>query len=290
VDGHAEDVEPLGPAVVRSLRALTALLLVAGLVAAVLVDGATGRDPGRRIRTAAAAASGPATRLRWATRSVIRTGSFTSTSVGEAEVDGPHRRARFTTVIDGADRFQLVADGDRVLVELPMARWSEFGGRTWAPVDAAGLAKVTAARSGKDGAVRPDYTSLRHARDARDVGRERVRGVLTTHFHTLVDRRAAFRHAMDGAPDAEVDRALAPLARVPLDVWLDDQDRVRRIREDVAVTYPKSMGGTEIHIRTTTEAYDFGAPITIDVPPDDAVADHPVDLRTLFDTPASGGH
>jgi hypothetical protein len=58
----------------------------------------------------------------------------------------------------------------------------------------------------------------------------------------------------------------------------------------VRITFPASLGGTKVRLIVTTEGYDFGAPISIELPPDEEIADRPVDLRTLFATTAPGGN
>jgi len=81
---------------------------------------------------------------------------------------------------------------------------------------------------------------LRRAAASTDrVGREDVRGVRVTHYRLLMD----------------TDRVETPLPRAPeVDVWIDDDDLVRRIR------YGGSAGGT-------IEFFDFGEPVAIDAPP-----------------------
>ena len=84
------------------------------------------------------------------------------------------------------------------------------------------------------------------------VGDEDVRGVSTAHYWTTAE--------MEAEEDARID------------VWLDDSDRVRRVRHAFEVEgRPFSFA---------FEVFDVGKPVTIEVPPADLVG--PFDPKDLF--------
>ena len=53
---------------------------------------------------------------------------------------------------------------------------------------------------------------------------------------------------------------------LPLDVWLDGNGYIRKVRYD-------EHAGRRQAAKVTMELHDFGAPVTIDAPPDDSVVD-----------------
>jgi hypothetical protein len=120
--------------------------------------------------------------------------------------------------------------------------------------------------------------------DIEELGQEEVRGVETTHYRATVD----LDEAVDGTaeigelPDemreqleAEIERMKnqTGLETLPVDVWLDEDDLVRRIRIDV--TFP--VQGEELGLEMTTDFFDFG--VDVDVAPPSA--DETVDIMEL---------
>jgi len=100
------------------------------------------------------------------------------------------------------------------------------------------------------------FDLLRGVTDASQAGSEEVQGLACARFAARVDlgRVAA------GVPD---DTALPParsfeeLQRLPVDVWIDQEKYVRRIRFEYSG--PHGAGGG-----VTAEWFDFGTPRTID--------------------------
>ena len=97
------------------------------------------------------------------------------------------------------------------------------------------------------------------------VGEERVRGVDTVHFRTTIDQPAVGASTGTGT-GGEATRA------VEVDVWLDEEDRFRRLRQSFHVD------GTRF--TSTFEVFDLGTPVSIDLPPEDQVG--PFDTKDLF--------
>jgi hypothetical protein len=108
------------------------------------------------------------------------------------------------------------------------------------------------------------------------IGRERIRGVQTTHYRAKVDlrrypdlvpqdRRAAARNVME-----QLVRA-SGTSTYPEDVWIDAAKRVRR----AAITYTFKAGREPANsdVRIVHDLYDFGAPVHIELPPEHEVVD-----------------
>jgi hypothetical protein len=94
-----------------------------------------------------------------------------------------------------------------------------------------------------------------------EVGREQVRGVETTHYSATVDLRKY--------PDEDIEKIieLTGQSEIPMDVWIDDDQRVRRMEWEQAVAKGQEPG------RIVAEYVRFGVPVDIDIPDDDEVFD-----------------
>lgn len=92
-----------------------------------------------------------------------------------------------------------------------------------------------------------------------EVGRERIRGVDTRHL----------KGSLQG-----------PFGIWVVEVWLDGEDRTRRTRYTMAVSLPNVPGPTLAGLPpppesmvTTTDYYDFGTKVDVQVPPDSDTTD-----------------
>lgn len=109
-----------------------------------------------------------------------------------------------------------------------------------------------------------------------EVGTEEVRGVETTHYKADLELRKAVDH-VPAARRAEAERAIDKIIEIsgsegyPMEVWIDDKKLVRRMRMDAEMNNP-AMGG-KIDIDMTMELFDYGTPVSLDVPDDDEVKD-----------------
>jgi hypothetical protein len=153
----------------------------------------------------------------------------------------------------------------------------ELGAPTpWVKVDLA----ASGLHGGADGAQLRQFQQadptqfLAYLRGVSDevetLGREAVRGVGTTHYRATVDLERASREA--GAfTDPERFRQLVEqlgTSTVDLDVWVDDEGRVRRQRFEQPL--PEPPGAT---VGVTLELFDYGAPVEVSAPPADQVTD-----------------
>jgi hypothetical protein len=96
-------------------------------------------------------------------------------------------------------------------------------------------------------------------RDATEVGREEVRGVPTTRYRLGIDLAAADEQLPRGitAPGPRLYRSLRAL---PAEVWIDDEGRIRRMSYE---------HGERRDYWQTTELWDFGLDVEIQVPAED---------------------
>jgi len=106
---------------------------------------------------------------------------------------------------------------------------------------------------------------LQGATDVQAVGDEDIRGVATTHYKAFVDLNslADKNPALKPTIDQLVEQT--GLSRIPVEVWVDDQNFVRRMKE----TLDTAGASTEF----TIDLYDFGTPVTVTEPPAKDVVD-----------------
>lgn len=120
--------------------------------------------------------------------------------------------------------------------------------------------------------------------DIEELGEEKVRGVETTHYRATVDFDAAAERTADigELSDEMRDQVRAEIERMkkqtgletlPVDVWLDEDDLVRRIRMDF--TFP--LEGEEVGVEVTMDLFDFGVDVDVAPPP----AEQTVDITEL---------
>lgn len=100
---------------------------------------------------------------------------------------------------------------------------------------------------------------LRGVRKASYVGETAVAGVEVRHYRGTADLPAAAKSASEGQR-----RALAAAAKgfsrsgVPFDAYLDEQGRLRKLRQHFSVA--------NAEVASTTLLYDFGAPVDVRLP------------------------
>jgi hypothetical protein len=189
------------------------------------------------------------------------------------------------TVTGGGEAFDVVIQGTTVYEHVPEV--AAAAGREWIRIDldrlaeavgVEGLAELVQLQS-IDPSAGLQY--LRGASDSvRTVGKESIRGVRTTWYEATVD----VEKAAAGAPAVQQRtirsaKELFGISTIPTDVWIDGDGRVRRMKQSIdysaagsserfpAGSLPKSM-------EVTVEFYDFGAPVSVTIPPAEEVADY----------------
>jgi hypothetical protein len=106
------------------------------------------------------------------------------------------------------------------------------------------------------------------------VGSEPVRGVPTTRYRATIDL-SKLAGVLGTGNATRVREQLAKLiaqlgaSKVPVDVWVDAQHRVRRMGFDFAF----SPGGQQVQMRMTLELFDYGPTPSVQPPPASEVFD-----------------
>jgi len=96
------------------------------------------------------------------------------------------------------------------------------------------------------------------------VGHERIRGVSTTHYRAEIDLAKAVA-ALPGANAGEAQKAIGALgmSRLPMEVWVDSHNLVRRMQLDLHAP----AGGQNLQMQMDVELFGFGATPTVSAPP-----------------------
>jgi hypothetical protein len=181
----------------------------------------------------------------------------------------------------GKGPLEVVTDGNDVYVKVG-ALGSLLGAtsdKTWAKLSLADAPGPGA--GGGTGAV-ADGTEilgvLGQAGEVTTVGNEAVRGVDTTHYRGTLDVATA----LDQLPADQRSQAATRLGQVgidpeavsvPVDVWIGQDDLVRRVQVGLDASQIKSGASAagDLTATVTIELYDFGAPVDVTVPPADQV-------------------
>ena len=108
------------------------------------------------------------------------------------------------------------------------------------------------------------------------VGTEDVRGSATTHYRAVVDLNKAADQSPTARDAIKSTVKLLGSSSMPVDVWVDAQGRVRRMKYVVDLSKSKVTASTASvpgSVTFTLELFDFGVPVQAVVPPADQVVD-----------------
>ncbi|GAB1336438.1 lipoprotein [Streptomyces sp. E-15] len=245
-----------------------------------------GGDPVATLRRAADALR-DAGSSKAGTSMEMATGGTRVTIRGKGVYDYRRRLGRLTVMLP-ADASG--ASGHRPITELlaPGALYMKNRGAgvpadKWVRVDTATLSDGNLVTGG---ATDPYAAAelLRGTREAVLAGRTELAGTPVRHYRGTADLGRAARYASAGnrAPLAAAARGFAT-AVVPFDVYLDDQGRVRKLRQ--RFSFVNGREKATVAVASTLLLYGFGTPVDVRLPA-------PADIytgRIAEDEPASGG-
>jgi hypothetical protein len=256
--------------VMRLLAALSVALTIVAITAGCGASDAV--DPAVVAKAADATTAAGAARL--AMTAEIRG----QTLHGQGVTDPRQKRAQVTLALPGGQgEIESRYIGGTMFLRLPeSARQALPHGKEWAKID---MSRVLRSRgldtsrvqtpSGSD----PDQTlqALKGAGDVQRMGKEDVRGAATTHYKATIDMRKAAER-MAAGDKAKARQGMSALIKssggrstLPIEVWLDGQGRVRRMK------LTQRIQGQDASY--TMELYDFGTHHAVDAPSDDDTAD-----------------
>ncbi|MEY2568363.1 MAG: hypothetical protein QOE35_2892 [Actinomycetota bacterium] len=204
----------------------------------------------------------------------------TKTTKGTGAIDFAAKRATFAIDTSSlglaglSGTVDLVLAGGVIYAKLP----SLLPGKPWLKLDPKTLGAAGTGNLGGLGdlASGDPAAGIRFldgiAGGATKVGSEQVRGVATTHYRGAVDLEKV-KAAASTSAKASVDALIKQLGKAtyPVDVWLDKDGLVRRLRSRQATAASGTTPGATV-VRTE-EYYDFGAKVTAEPPAADQVTD-----------------
>jgi hypothetical protein len=154
------------------------------------------------------------------------------------------------------------------------------GGKRWLKLDPQGLADASAVDAGSlflgsQGDPAQFLLWLRAlGPTVTKVGPDQVRGDATTRYDAVVDMQELAEQGPPGKQDAwkayvESTQERLGLTRIPVQVWVDGDGLVRRLRNG----YVFGEEGSQSSSVSITELWDFGVRVSVKAPPPRLVAD-----------------
>ena len=181
----------------------------------------------------------------------------------------------FTGELAAAGNMEMIMDGRVIYMKIP-ALAAQSGGKPWFKLDLDELLK-SGGMAGLDQLQNSDPSSSLAflkgvAEDVREEGKEQVRGVDTTRYAITVDLNKAAATA-----PAEAKKSIEGVVKqlgtntIPMTVWVDDEDRVRRLAYSMDMS--KMEAGATGTAKLTMELYDYGTKVSVTPPPAAQVTD-----------------
>lgn len=175
-------------------------------------------------------------------------------------------------------KLDVIQDGGTVYIRFPLLAGQLPAGKSWIRGDAKDLSSAGAGPLNQLGPLAgADPRGLFSFLEAvsgpiEAVGSDELRGVETSHYRTTIDVAkltrlvpADRRRALGGM------LAQAGLAEIPLEVWIDAEQRLRKLV--LAVDATPQGSGERLEASLTMELFDYGAPLALELPPADEVVD-----------------
>ena len=202
---------------------------------------------------------------------------------GSGRMDLVNRRAFVAVRVplpQGTFSMREIVDGLSFYMQLPEKMMNQLpGNASWIKVNAAAIAKSTGVgMPGLGSSWQMDPTQTFDymkgvSGNVQDLGTGTVRGVSVHHYRAVVDLQKAMAK-MPAASRCGLEAATKQFGQVryPVDAWIDAQGRLRRMT--IAMHLPARAGiPLGMGMRITMDMYDFGAPVSIHVPPPSEVYD-----------------
>jgi predicted transcriptional regulator len=212
------------------------------------------------------------------------------TMTGEGVFDSSERKGRMTmdlsALAEGTGQelgdAEMIFDEFVVYMKFPFLQELQPSLKPWLKFDIRELGKEQGFDLGQLSQLNQNDPSqaLQYLRaasdDVREVGKEEVRGVETTHYRMTID----LQKVVDQAPEdqreqlrASIDQLIeqSRVRMVPTEVWIDDDGLARRMK----FTYEgmRFAPGQQGDMTMMMELYDFGVEVNVEPPPESEVTD-----------------
>lgn len=191
-------------------------------------------------------------------------GSAPIAMTGSGVEDAKNKRASLT--FDGPPpigRMDLVQDGLTMYMRSE-AVGGQFG-KEWMKMDLEKMGSSMGLDMSQVPTVQTASDQLRMLEEASDGvtehGTETVRGEQTTHYSATLD--------VSRIPNGERIAEISGLTEMPVDVWIDGEDRIRRMELEQKM----NAAGVDMRIHAAVEYVRFGVSVDAEVPGDGEVFD-----------------
>ena len=214
---------------------------------------------------------------------------MTFTMRGQGVVDFSGAASSMTMEMFGMGSFQMRQVEDTIYMKMPKDFVAQMpGAKPWVEMsldDVHGQQPGAVPGQMQVGEAQDPTRQLEYLRSVSEsvekVGTEQVRGVRTTRYKAIVDleKEAAGQGAEVQEAQDEIVKQLGT-SKLPVEVWLDDQNRIRRYALDMTLPVPENAASPAASKKNATmrtqmvaEYYDFGTPVNVRTPPPDQTMD-----------------
>ena len=280
------DAPATSTAPARSRRPLPSKLLAAvgGLVlaavAALVLFGPSSQATDPIAQAATSSANSPGYRMNLSLSLTSPQSSTPITATGSAVVDPPDHAASMSLSIDMSQiplfsestgdstmQMAMVLDGANYYMKLPQAivdQLPSLGGKPWVEVNVAKAADLSSLGDSLTSDPSQTLQELRAGADnITDEGQQQVDGVQTTHYQAEVN----LDRLVPGLPSS-LAKQLTQDQDVPIDVWIDAHNLVRRV---VTTLTLGGSTGSSLQEIATADFTDYGPQPRPTPPPPDQV-------------------
>ena len=248
------------------------LVLLPVLALPATACGADDADP-LELVVAAAAGTVDDGVARMVSTTEVRAGSRRTSVALEGVVDFEGDRASLTTQLpQERGGLEVVADGTTVYFRSAEVAAQYELTTPWASIDFERMGQATGTALGQlrsSGEAAAGLELLGGAEEVEELGHEEVAGTEAVRYRATVDLRKAVQQAGAITDRARFEQFIDRLGDedVDVDVWLDADDRVRRLR------YRQPGPRQDLSVTVTVDLSDFGADERVEVPRDEEATD-----------------
>ena len=216
-------------------------------------------------------------------------GPRTFTMRGQGFIDFSGAASSMTMEMLGMERLEMRQVENAVYVKMPEEFAAQVSGaKPWIEMD---LNAVTKRQNGmnlgqmRSGVAQDPTGQLEYLRGVSEsvekVGEEQVRGTQTTRYRATIDlRKAATQEGPEAREAYDETIEMLGASKLPVEVWLDDQNRIRRFAMNLTVPMPQNAASPNasredatMRTQTVVEYYDFGTPVDVQAPPPEQTTD-----------------
>lgn len=178
-------------------------------------------------------------------------------------------------------KMTTITDGDTTYIKSAMFSMFSGDSKPWVSVP---TNEMTSGANSELGNSQTDPNAFlnfleKTGSEVTEVGKEKIRGVETTHLKTVLDIKDLMSQ-VDADQQAEMQEQLDALgsdaiSEIPMEVWIDGDNMVRKMSMDMTVT----AEGETVNMVMEIELYDFNKPVSITIPDPSQVS--PMDMSEL---------